>query len=225
MIRRGLAIALLLFVATSASANIFSARGLCQLAGCTMSGLLTTGASTGVAFPGSTSGTATLLAQAIAGTPTVQLPNASSILPIYGQQVTYTGPTAARSVALFDVAQTAPAIVGTPASLITQAASIGSTALLTSPASGQYMLCYYYEITQAATTSSSIVATLNWTSASGAGGQNLGIAVSSNVLGGFNSGCTSIWVQSGNVTYSTTYASSGATPMQYALRLTMTRLQ
>lgn len=52
---------------------------------------------------GNTSGDATIRPAAVAGTATVvTLPNASSTLPIFGQQMTFTGPTAARSVALPD---------------------------------------------------------------------------------------------------------------------------
>ncbi len=56
---------------------------------------------------GNTSGDATVQPAAIAGTSTVvTLPNASSTLPIFGQQITFTGPTAARSIALPDAAFT-----------------------------------------------------------------------------------------------------------------------
>ena len=56
---------------------------------------------------GNTSGDATIQPPAIAGTATVvTLPNASSTLPIFGQQITFTGPTAARSIALPDAAFT-----------------------------------------------------------------------------------------------------------------------
>ena len=55
---------------------------------------------------GSTSGSATVQPAAIAGTTTVTLPNASSTLPIFGQQITFTGPTAARTITLPDAAFT-----------------------------------------------------------------------------------------------------------------------
>ena len=56
---------------------------------------------------GSTSGDATIQTPVAAGTATVvTLPNASSTLPIFGQQITFTGPTAARSIALPDAAFT-----------------------------------------------------------------------------------------------------------------------
>lgn len=56
-----------------------------------------------VGFRNATSGTATLAPPTGAlGTYQVTLPNAASTLPIFGQQVTFTGPTAARSYALPD---------------------------------------------------------------------------------------------------------------------------
>ncbi len=56
---------------------------------------------------GNTSGDATVQPAAIAGTATVvTLPNASSTLPIFGQQITFTGPTAARTITLPDASFT-----------------------------------------------------------------------------------------------------------------------
>jgi len=73
---------------------------------------------------GNTSGDATIQPAAVAGTSTiVTLPNASSTLPIFGQQITFTGPTAARSIALpdasFTVARTDAANTFTGASTAT----------------------------------------------------------------------------------------------------------
>lgn len=60
-----------------------------------------------VGFRNATSGTATLAPPTGAlGTYTVTLPNAASTLPIYGQQITYAGPTAARTVTYPDAAFT-----------------------------------------------------------------------------------------------------------------------
>lgn len=60
-----------------------------------------------VAFKNATSGTASLLPPTGAlGTYSVTLPNAASTLPIYGQQITYAGPTAARTVTYPDVSFT-----------------------------------------------------------------------------------------------------------------------
>lgn len=57
---------------------------------------------------GGTSGDATIQTASAAGTSTVvTLPNASSTLPIFGQQLTFSGPTAARTVTFPDAAFTA----------------------------------------------------------------------------------------------------------------------
>jgi hypothetical protein len=58
---------------------------------------------------GATSGTSTVTAPAIAGASTVILPNASSTLPIFGQQITFVGPTAPRTITLLDSSFTAAA--------------------------------------------------------------------------------------------------------------------
>jgi len=56
---------------------------------------------------GNTSGDATITPTAAAGTATVvTLPNASTTLPIFGQQITFAGPTAARTVTLPDASIT-----------------------------------------------------------------------------------------------------------------------
>ena len=56
---------------------------------------------------GNTSGDATVRPAAVAGTATVvTLPNASSTLPIFGQQITFTGPTTARTITLPDASFT-----------------------------------------------------------------------------------------------------------------------
>lgn len=57
-----------------------------------------------IGFRNATSGTATLAPPTGAlGTYSVTLPNAASTLPIFGQQVTFSGPTAARAVTLLDL--------------------------------------------------------------------------------------------------------------------------
>lgn len=61
-----------------------------------------------IAFGNATSGIATLTPPAGAlGTYSVTLPNAASTLPIFGQQITFAGPTAARTVTLPDASFTA----------------------------------------------------------------------------------------------------------------------
>lgn len=61
-----------------------------------------------IGFRNATSGTATLAPPTGAlGTYSVTLPNAASTLPIFGQQITFTGPTAARTITIPDAAWTA----------------------------------------------------------------------------------------------------------------------
>lgn len=96
------------------------------VAGSTTSLLLgTAGSAVGnIGFRNATSGTATLAPPTGAlGTYTVTLPNAASTLPIFGQQITFSGPTAARTITLpdanFTVARTDAANTFTGASTIT----------------------------------------------------------------------------------------------------------
>jgi hypothetical protein len=80
------------------------------VAGSTTSLLLgTAGSAVGnIGFRNATSGTATLAPPTGAlGAYTVTLPNAASTLPIFGQQITFSGPTAARTVTFPDASFTA----------------------------------------------------------------------------------------------------------------------
>jgi len=95
--------------ATTPAAGTFTTL----VAGSTTSLLLgTAGSAVGnIGFRNATSGTATVAPPTGAlGTYTVTLPNAASTLPIFGQQITFSGPTAARTVTLpnanFTVART-----------------------------------------------------------------------------------------------------------------------
>lgn len=83
---------------------------------------------------GGTSGDATIQTAAAAGTATVvTLPNASSTLPIFGQQLTFSGPTAARTVTLpdasFTVARTDAANTFTGVQTMTSPAFLTSATL------------------------------------------------------------------------------------------------
>jgi hypothetical protein len=92
--------------ATTPAAGTFTTL----VAGNTTSLLLgTAGSAVGnIGFRNATSGTATLAPPTGAlGTYTVTLPNAASTLPIFGQQITFAGPTAARTVTLPDASFTA----------------------------------------------------------------------------------------------------------------------
>lgn len=165
------------------------------LTGCSIKGGLLTVASNGVAFPGATSGTATVVAPAVAGTTTITLPSATSTL--VGTQGTV--------------------------SLSAQAASIVTTNLVAAPAVGLWRVCGVADVTTAATTSSSILITFGWTAA--AATTDATAAYTGNALGGHSSGCFAVRVASGALTYSTTYSSVGATAMQYSLSLSAERLQ
>lgn len=103
-------------------------------------------------------------------------------------------------------------------------ASVGTTAALTTKSQGYYRLAYSVRITQAASTSSSLTVTLGW----------LETAVSVTLSGAAVTGNTTTSAQSGSVvvradansdlTYATTYASVGGTPMQYRIDVTAERL-
>lgn len=125
---------------------------------------------------------------------------------------------------LSSVVDDAPATINS-VSLTAQAASIGATDMTDGTINGGlYRVSYYARITRAATTSSSLTVTLGWTEGS----------VSPTFVGAAITGNTTTTVQSGTImirvdanapiTYSTTYASVGATTMQYSLTLTLERL-
>ena len=101
-----------------------------------------------------------------------------------------------------------------------KAASIGTTPIpMTAVQPGLYRVSWYLRITQAATVSSSIQVTLGWTD----GAINCtrsGAAVTGNTTNTTQSGSELIRIDGVTpINYSTTYASVGATPMQYRLDL------
>ena len=102
--------------------------------------------------------------------------------------------------------------------LVDQAASISATDFSGgSVNAGFYRLSYYAQITQAATTNSSLTVTLNW-----ANGTTLtfsGAAITGNTTTTYQQETVLVKVSAAPVTYTTTYASTGATPMQYSLGL------
>jgi len=126
--------------------------------------------------------------------------------------------------AFVDAVNAAPSTKSAVA-LTAKAASIAATDLTdgTYPA-GVYRVSYYARITQAATTSSSLTVTIDWTDG----------AVNPSQAGAAMTGNTTTTVQSGSVllrsdkaaaiNYATTYASVGATPMQYRLDVTLERM-
>jgi len=110
--------------------------------------------------------------------------------------------------------------------LTAQAASIGATDMSTGALSaGLYRISYYARITQAATTSSSLTVTLDWTDG-GVSPSFSGAAMTANTVTTFQSETKIIKVDAlSPIRYSTTYASVGATPMQYALRVVLEELE
>ena len=118
--------------------------------------------------------------------------------------------------------------------LTAQAASIGTTSVIGTAPAGLYNVCWIQQITQAATVSSSLLTTIGWNNGSAKttalfslnGGALQLIADTTNVLNSTGGNCVQVFSIAGQpITYSTTYASVGATPMQYALYITVERLQ
>ena len=104
------------------------------------------------------------------------------------------------------------------ASLTAQSDSVAATAIQAGVLEpGLYRVSYYLRVTRAATSSSSIALTIRWTDG----------AIACNYVSGATTGNTTATVLQGSVlvsvdkgssiTYETTYASVGATTMQYAL--------
>jgi hypothetical protein len=103
-------------------------------------------------------------------------------------------------------------------SLEAQASSSASTEIQTPTLSaGLYQVSYAARITQAATSSSSLTVTILWTDG-GVACSQAGVALTGNTTSTQQSGFLLLQADAGStVRYSTTYASSGATPMQYQL--------
>jgi hypothetical protein len=129
---------------------------------------------------GNTSGDATVRPAAVAGTATVvTLPNANSTLPIFGQQITFTGPSTARTITLpdanFTVARTDAAntftgvqtmtspnfttpVLGTPTSGVvtnltgTASININGTVGATTPTTGSFTTGVFSSTIKGATT-------------------------------------------------------------------------
>lgn len=108
-------------------------------------------------------------------------------------------------------------------SLTEQQAAIASTSLgTTTYAAGVYRVTVSAQITQAATTSSSLTVTAAWTS-NGASCSYSWPALTGNTTAtvGVGPAITILVDQGTSVSYSTAYASVGATPMKYALVVKM----
>lgn len=102
--------------------------------------------------------------------------------------------------------------------LTAQSASLGATPIAVGAlAAGFYRITYYARITQAATTSSSLTVTIGWTD-SGLSCSASGAPMTGNTTGTLQSGSQTFKIdQATPITYATTYASVGATSMQYKL--------
>lgn len=119
--------------------------------------------------------------------------------------------------------QSAVQIVGGVTVKTGQAASITATPLSLSAVNvpsvqgGYYRINWYGRVTQAATVSSSLSVTIAWTE-SGVTLTSTSAAVTGNATTTVIQGALPILIDApGPVTFATTYASSGATPMQYRI--------
>lgn len=112
--------------------------------------------------------------------------------------------------------------------LTAQAASIGATDFSTGGLNaGLYRLSYYARITQAATTSSSLIVTFDWTD-TGVATSHSFAAITGNTTATNNGSPDSKLIYSdaaSPIRYSTTYASVGGTPMQYSLQIVLEKVQ
>jgi len=116
-------------------------------------------------------------------------------------------------------AQSVKAVSGA-VNLTAQAAAVSSTAIpIQTVYTALYRVSYYARITQAATTNSSLTVTVGWTESSVALSDS-GAAITGNTTTTVQSGSFLLLTDGGSdITYSTAYSSTGATAMQYRLRL------
>ena len=109
--------------------------------------------------------------------------------------------------------------------LTAQQAAVSPTNLVTGAVAKLYRISYYLEVTQAATTSSTLAVTFGWTDRSSTTQSFSTPSIVKNQVGYFIA--DSFVVQSAaaaNLTYATVYSSSGATPMQYSLQISVEKL-
>lgn len=111
-------------------------------------------------------------------------------------------------------------------SLTTQAASLAATNFAGATLlAGLYRATYYARITQAATTSSSLTVSLRWTEGSVVQTAT-GSAIVGNTTATGQSDSILINIDAGSqVQYLTTYASVGATAMQYAINFSLEKVR
>jgi hypothetical protein len=122
-----------------------------------------------------------------------------------------------------------PAWVG-GASAVGQAANVNNPSVYAVPASGMYRVSIYIVITQAATTSATMPGSqVTYTEAATSVGMAdpVFFSAAANAVGSHIGGSAVIQAQQGsNIGYLTNnYASVGATPMQYQVRVAIERLQ
>lgn len=110
----------------------------------------------------------------------------------------------------------------TTVTLTAQGASVAATDMTDGTFSaGFYRVSYYARITQAATTSSSLTVTIDWTEG-GVSPSFSGAAMTGNTVTTVQSETQMLYIDAlSPIRYSTAYASVGGTPMQYSLRLVL----
>jgi hypothetical protein len=125
-----------------------------------------------------------------------------------------------------------PAVLDAPTIATAQAATVGPSNLVASAAAGTYELCYYAVITRAATSTSSLTPAFGWNDGSSRSTASLVTANvpnfqadAANNVGDILTGCVTVYsAASQNITFTFTYASSGATTMQYSYTVTAKRI-
>ena len=107
-----------------------------------------------------------------------------------------------------------------------QSGVLASTRILTVTQTGIYRIAWYEQITQAATTSSSLKATITYTSKGQVQTLTDPVALTGNSLTTQQSGSALVTIDGGtSVLVSTAYTSVGATPMHYTLAVSVELVQ
>lgn len=124
-----------------------------------------------------------------------------------------------------EVSTSAQRLVST--TLTEQAASISPTSLnIGTTASGLFLVLCRARITRAATTNSSLTVTIGWTESGLTPTDTPFPAITGNTTTSNDGGLVFCLIDSASpITYSTTYASTGATSMQYTLTITVMQIQ
>lgn len=108
--------------------------------------------------------------------------------------------------------------------LTQQAAAITTATLWPASTAGIYRVTWYARVTRAATSSSSLAVTIGWTD-DGVALTSAGTALTGNTTSTFQSGQLAVNADRlTNITYAAAYSTSGATSMQYSLRLVVEAL-